>query len=185
MQPVQNFITAVQGLVVPRASRKAADAARLPGAAGNAAAISLRHQTRQLALGFAGLGVVFILVAWPLIDYVLGHTQKWHDVAPLALPISLQAAVYLTQVPFTAAIRAMHRARLLFAQYVAFSVVSLTGLVIGATTGGLTGAVWGLFAGSFTGLLVMIALYLYAVRSIGTASGVTSDGEVVAPVEAV
>jgi O-antigen/teichoic acid export membrane protein len=166
MQPVQNFITAVQGLLVPRASRKAADAAQLPGAEGAAAAASLRRQTRQLALAFAGLGVVFVLVAWPVVAYALSHTQKWHDVASLALPISLQGAVYLTQVPFTAAIRAMHRARLLFAQYVAFSAVSLSGLVIGATAGRLTGAVWGLFIGSATGLVVMIGLYVYAVRSV-------------------
>jgi len=175
MQPVQNFITAVQGLLVPRASRRAAAAAHA-GAEGDAAAAALRRQTRLLALAFAGLGVLFILVAWPVVSYTLSHTHKWADVAVLALPISLQGAVYLIQVPFTAAIRAMHRAKLLFAQYVVFSAVSLTGLVIGATEAGLKGAVWGLFAGSSTGLLCMIAMYQYAVRRL-QASAPTPDVE--------
>ncbi len=166
MQPVQNFITAVQGLLVPRASRKAGDAAHLPGPDGDAAAAALRRQIRQLALVFAGLGLLWVLIAWPLISYVLSHTTKWADVASLALPIALQGAVYLMQVPFTAAIRAMHRAKLLFAQYLVFSAVSLTGLVIGATQDGLPGAVWGLFTGSATGLLCMIAMYWYAVRRL-------------------
>ena len=166
MQPVQNLITAVQGLIVPRASRHAADAARLPGDDGEAAAAALRRQTRVLALAFGLLGLVLVLVAWPVVSYVLAHTRKWADVAPLALPIALQGAVYLLQVPFTAAMRGMHRAKLLFGQYVAFSAVSLSGLVIGAGVGGLHGAVWGLFTGTSTGLLVMVTMYLWAVRRV-------------------
>jgi len=165
MQPVQNLITAVQGLIVPRASRHAADAAQ-PGPDGLAAVAALRRQTRQLALAFAGLGLVMVLVAWPTISYILSHTKKWSDVAPLALPVALQGMMYLIQVPFTAAIRGMHRAKLLFAQYLVFSAVSLTGLVIGAEVGDLRGAVWGLFAGTTAGLLCMIALYELAVRRL-------------------
>jgi O-antigen/teichoic acid export membrane protein len=170
MQPIQNFITAVQALIVPRASRKAADATRRPGAAGRAAAADLRRITRQLGLAFVVLGVLFVLVVWPVVSYALAHTHKWHDVAGLALPISMQGALYLIQVPFTAAIRAMHRAKLLFAQYLVFTTVCLTGLVIG-TAHGLEGAVWGLFTGTATGLACMIAMYLVAVRSLTAASG--------------
>jgi O-antigen/teichoic acid export membrane protein len=176
MQPVQNFITAVSGLIVPRTSRHADAAAKLPGAEADAAVATVRRQTRTLALAFGGLGVLFVLIAWPLLGYILGHTKKYAIVASLPLPISLQCAVYLVQVPFTAALRAMHRAKLLFFQYVVFSTVALSGLVIGSTTSGLPGAVWGLFAGTFTGLLVMIAMYLRAVRGLrspqtGAASG--------------
>ena len=166
MQPIQNLITAVQGLIVPRASRYAADAAK-PGTPGQQAATALRRQTWRLAVVFAGLGLVMVLIAWPTVSYVLSHTKKWADVAPLALPVSLQGMMYLIQVPFTAAIRGMHRAKLLFAQYLAFSTVALTGLVIGSEVGGLQGAVWGLFTGTTTGLLVMIAMYWQAVRALG------------------
>jgi len=166
MQPVQNLITAVQGLLVPRASRHAADAARLPGEAGAAAVAALRKQTRTLVLFFGALGLAMVAVTWPVVSFALAHWKKYADVAPLALPISLQAAVYLLQVPFTAAMRGMHRAKLLFAQYLVFSVVSLTGLVIGTTTGGLRGAVWGLFVGSSAGLVCMVVMYLYAVRHL-------------------
>jgi O-antigen/teichoic acid export membrane protein len=163
VQPVQNLITAISGLLVPRASRHAS-AAALPGPEGDAAGAALRRQTRVLALAFGALGVVMVLCVWPVVSFGLSHSHKFHDFAPLALPIALQGAVYLLQVPFTAAMRGMHRAKLLFLQYVAFSVVSLTGLVVGADRGGLLGAVWGLFAGSVVGLLCMIAMYWYALR---------------------
>jgi O-antigen/teichoic acid export membrane protein len=169
IQPVQNFITAVQGLVVPRASRMARDAARLPGAEGAAAGASLRRLTRLLALAFTGLAVVMVAVMWPVASLVLTHFHKFSDIAPLALPMSLQAAIYVVQVPFTAALRAMHRARMLFLQYVIFTVVSLTGLVIGAHRSGLEGASWGLTTGAAVGLALMIILYRFSLRWLGTA----------------
>jgi O-antigen/teichoic acid export membrane protein len=174
MQPVQNLITAVQGLIVPRASVHAADAAK-PGLTGQEAAAALRRQTRLLALGFTLLGLLMVLVVWPIVSYALSQSQKWADVAPLALPIALQGMMYMIQVPFTAAIRGMHRAKLLFAQYVVFSAVSLTGLVIGAQVGGLLGAVWGLFAGTTTGLLCMIAMYWHAVRHLANTPTPTEE----------
>jgi O-antigen/teichoic acid export membrane protein len=73
----------------------------------------------------------------------------------------------MVQAPFTAAVRGMHRARLQFAQYVVFSAVSLTGLVIGAYSVGLVGAGWGLATGSFVGLLLTVAFYWYALRGLG------------------
>jgi len=171
LQPVQNLITAVQGLIVPRLSRLAGDAAHLSGVDDRAAAATaLRRQTRQLALGFAGLGLALVAVAAPLGWYLLSLTDRYADVAPLALPISLQGAIYLVQVPFTGALRAMHRARMLFLQYVLFTTTSLTGLVVGAGTAGLLGAGWGLATGSTVGLVAMMALYRYSLRWLGDAS---------------
>jgi O-antigen/teichoic acid export membrane protein len=161
LQPVQNFITAVMGLLVPRASRFAARAAQDP-----TAGAALRRQTRVLALGFAGLGAVFVAVVVPLAHTVLVHIPKFADIAPLALPIAIQPAIYLVQLPFAAAIRGMHRARLLFLQYLAFTTTSLSGLVIGARLDGLPGAGWGLTTGSAVGLLVMIGFYRYAQRTL-------------------
>jgi O-antigen/teichoic acid export membrane protein len=171
LQPVQNLIAAVQGLIVPRLSRLAGDAAHLSAVdERRAAGGSLRRQTRQLALGFAGLGLVLVAVAAPLGWYVLSLTDSYADVAPLALPIALQGAIYLVQVPFTAALRAMHRARMLFVQYLAFTATSLTGLVVGAGQAGLLGAGWGLATGSAIGLAVMMALYRHSLRWLGDAS---------------
>ncbi|GAA4244100.1 hypothetical protein GCM10022255_005810 [Dactylosporangium darangshiense] len=170
LQPVQNLITAIQSLVVPRASRNAAEAAK-PGPEGIAAAEALRRQTRMLATAFAVLGALMVLIVWPVVSFALVHTHKFAEAAPLALPIALQGAVYLLQVPFTAAMRGMHRARMLFVQYVVFAVVSISGLTLGATYGGLHGAAWGLLTGSTTGLICMMVLYGYALKWVGPPAG--------------
>ncbi|MEV0132500.1 hypothetical protein AB0H83_29055 [Dactylosporangium sp. NPDC050688] len=166
LQPVQNLVTAITSLVVPRASRHAAEAAE-PGPDGAAAAATLRRQTRQLAIAFAVLGALMVLIVWPVVSYALVHTRKFAEAAPLALPIALQGAIYLVQVPFTAAMRGMHQARMLFLQYVVFAVVSLSGLTLGATWGGLYGAAWGLLTGSAAGLICMMLLYAHTSRWLG------------------
>ncbi|MEV6932545.1 hypothetical protein AB0M46_49765 [Dactylosporangium sp. NPDC051485] len=165
LQPVQNLITALQSLLVPRASRNAADAAEA-GPEGARAALALRRRTRRLVTAFAILGALLVLTVWPVVSAVLVHTRKFAEAAPLALPIALQCAVYLLQVPFTAAMRGMHRARLLFVQYVVFAVVSLSGLTVGAGYAGLHGAAWGLLTGSTASLICMAALYGYALRRL-------------------
>lgn len=180
LQPVQNLITAIQSLLVPRASRNAADAAK-PGPDGVAAALSLRRQIRQLAIAFAVLGALMVVIVWPVVSWGLVHTHKYAEAAPIALPIALQGAVYLLQVPFTAALRGMHQARLLFVQYVVFATVSLTGLTLGADYGGLHGAAWGLLTGSTTGLICMVALYAYALKSVGPPTGAPAVARVDAP----
>jgi O-antigen/teichoic acid export membrane protein len=167
INPVQNFLMAVQSLVVPRASRLARDAGGLADDDREQAAASLRRLTRLLALAFAGLAVVMIAVMWPLAELVLVRIPKFADIAPLALPMSLQAGIYLVQLPFTAALRAMHRARALLLQYVVFTAVSLTGLVIGARTAALEGAAWGLTIGAAAGLVAMVGLYWYSLRFLG------------------
>src|SRR5205814_1710378 len=83
---------------------------------------------------FAVLGAVLVAVVVPVARTVLVRLPKFADIAPLALPIAIQPAIYLVQLPFAAALRGMHRARLLFFQYLAFTGTSLTGLVIGAPT---------------------------------------------------
>jgi hypothetical protein len=167
IQPMQNFLMAVQGLVVPRASRLARDASRLPGDDGQLAAASLRRLTRLLALAFTGLGIVMVAVMWPLAELGLVHVRKFANIAPLALPMSLQAALYMVQLPFTAALRAMHRAKMLFAQYAVFTTISLTGLVVGAHFKQLEGAAWGLTIGAAAGLVTMVGLYWYSLRFLG------------------
>jgi O-antigen/teichoic acid export membrane protein len=98
---------------------------------------------------------------------VLPLVSRYADAAPLAWPMLVQGGIYMVQAPFTAAVRGMHRARLQFTQYVVFSAVSLTGLVIGAHGWGLIGAGWGLAIGSFLGLVTTVALYVYALRWLG------------------
>jgi hypothetical protein len=171
IQPVQNLITAVQGLLVPRSSRLAHAASQPTGVDAAAAAASLRRQTAQLAIGFASLGALIVVVVWPLAEMLLTRTGKFADIAPLALPTSLQAAIYLVQLPFAAALRGMHCARMLFVQYMVYSVVGLTGLAIGASANHLVGAVWGLTIGAFAGLIAMMGGYAYALRWLGNAEG--------------
>jgi hypothetical protein len=181
LQPVQNFITAVLALLVPRTSRLAAQAA---GGDGATAADRLRRQTRTLALAFAALGAVMVAVVVPVARTVLVRLPKFADIAPLALPIAIQPALYLVQVPFAAAIRGMHRASLLFVQYAIFTSASLTGLVVGAATDRLPGAAWGLTAGSVTGLVAMIVLYRHAQRRLGEDAGVAVAADPADPLPA-
>ncbi|GIJ51502.1 hypothetical protein Val02_83880 [Virgisporangium aliadipatigenens] len=157
LQPVQNLVTAMNSMLVPRASRLAA--------AGDAQ--GLRRQTFRMAGGLGALGVVIAVIAAlsarPFLELAL---PKYVDAATLAVPIAIQATIYLLQVPFTAALRGMHRPKSLLVQYLIFSAVSLTGLVLGAWLGGLRAAVWGLAFGSAFGLGVMIAQYLLAERAL-------------------
>jgi hypothetical protein len=112
------------------------------------------------------LGAVLVAIVVPVARILLVHIPKFADIAPLALPIAIQPAIYLVQLPFAAAIRAMHRPARLFAQYVVFTTVSLSGLVVGAVAGRLPGAAWGLTAGSVVGLAAMVGLYWPARRQL-------------------
>ena len=163
IQPVQNFSTAVMGLLVPRASRLAHEAG---GPEGGPAGARLRRLIAVLALAFAGMALVLVAVALPVAHLVLRHVPKFAYIAPLAVPVSLQAGIYLLQIPFTAALRAMHRARTLFVQYVVFTATSLTGLVIGAAHTGLGGAAWGLTTGAAVGFVAMAGSAWDALRRL-------------------
>jgi O-antigen/teichoic acid export membrane protein len=173
LQPAQSFVMALNGLIVPRASRLARDA---DGA-------GLRRLTRNLVLTTGALGVlgltVVLLAAHPVLAVYKGGSYR--DIATISLPIGLQAVIYLLQVPFTMALRGMHRARMLFLQYFIFSATQLSGLVLGALHGQLLGAVWGLMTGSAVGLVVQLLLYLLAVRTVGrpAAGGDEPDSEAV------
>jgi O-antigen/teichoic acid export membrane protein len=160
LQPVQNFIAAVSALLVPRAARLVGEAA------GGAAAAALRRQTGRVAAGLAGLAAALVAVAVPVAGLVLPHLPKFADLRPLVLPMAVQGGVYLVQVPFTAALRGMHRAGMLFVQYLVFAAASLTALVAGARWAGLAGAAWGLTAGAGVGLLVTVGMYGYALRRL-------------------
>jgi O-antigen/teichoic acid export membrane protein len=161
LQPVQNLVQAMMGLLVPRSSRLA----------GGRDAAGLRRQTVRVAAAFAGLAVLLVLVVVPVAGVLRAHLGRYAVIVPLALPISIQAGIYLLQIPFTAAMRGMQRARLLFAQYLIFSATSLTGLVLGASRGHLRGAAWGLTIGAAAGLVVMIALYGWAAGRLAGESG--------------
>jgi O-antigen/teichoic acid export membrane protein len=161
LQPVQNFVTAMMGLLVPRSSRLAGGGDRA----------GLHRQTARVAGAFAGMALLMVAVVVPLAHLVLPHLGRYAVLAPLALPLAVQSGIYLMQVPFSAAVRGMHRARLLFLQYLIFALVSLAGLMVGAAGGRLTHAVWGLVSGSAAGLLLMITMYLLAARGVGRGDG--------------
>jgi len=162
LQPVQNLNQSLMSLLVPRVSARAGAAEEDP-----AAAVALRREVLRGAAVLGGLAVVVIAVGGPLAQFVLPHIRRYADAAPLAWPMLVQGGIYMLQAPFTAAMRGMHRARMQFAQYVVFSAVSLTGLVIGARGWGLIGAGWGLAAGSLVGLVTTVAFYWHALRWLG------------------
>ncbi len=165
LQPVQNFVQAMMGLLVPRFSRLAA-ASRVG---------AVRRDVRLMTAVGAVCGAVVVLVAVtfarPVLDWYRGG--QYADVSGIALPVAIQAGIYLMQIPYAAAMRGMQQARMLFGQYAAFTATSLTGLVIGARTAQLRGAAWGLTIGAAVGFAVMVALYAFATRrfAAGTAAG--------------
>jgi O-antigen/teichoic acid export membrane protein len=165
LQPVQNFVTAMMGLLVPRSSRLA----------GRGDRSGLHRQTVRVAAGFAALGIVMVAVVVPLAHLILPHLARYKAITPLALPIAIQSGIYLLQIPFTAAVRGMHQARLLVLQYAIFSAVSLTGLLVGAADHVLVHAVWGLVTGSSIGLAVMVVMYAIAAR--GLPAGQLGEGD--------
>src|SRR5947209_18321959 len=110
-----------------------------------------------------------VVVLIPLAHLLIRYVPRLAHIGVLILPISVQAGIYLVQIPFAAAIRGMQRGRLLFVQYCVFSATSLTGLVIGAAVAGLTGAAWGLTTGAAVGLAVVVALYAGAVTKVRAA----------------
>src|SRR5262249_43089529 len=140
-----------------------------------AAAAALRRQTVRLALAFAGLAVLMVAIVVPVARTVLVHIPKFADIAPLALPTSIQAGLFLVQVPFTSAMRGMHRAPLLFLQSVLFTTARVCGLVIGGRLDGLPGAVWGLVCSATVGFIVMVGLYAYSLRWLGNADAERFD----------
>jgi hypothetical protein len=98
------------------------------------------------------------VLGWLLPAYLAG--------AALALPVAVQGAVYLAQVPFTAALRGMQRPRSLLPQYVIFSVISIAAFVTGVRLGGLVWGVWGLTAGAAFGCVVMVWAYRRALLQL-------------------
>jgi Polysaccharide biosynthesis protein len=178
IQPVQNFNMAVQALIVPRLSRLAGDAARLTGQTRRDAAAALRRQTGLLAVAFAGFAALLVAIMVPLAHLVLAHLSKFADIAPLALPLSVQAGIYLVELPFAAALRGMHRARLLFVRYLIYTASSLAGLVLGADVDGLRGAVWGLTVGAAVSLATMITFYAVAATRLAAADGLAGPESV-------
>ncbi|WP_018349097.1 hypothetical protein [Longispora albida] len=154
LQPLQNFITAMNALMVPRFSRFAS--------AGDLPAL------RRLTFRVAAFGLVVGLAAIAVVVAVTGPVLGWYKngdyafVEPIALPVAIQAAIYLMQIPFTAALRGMQQGKFLFMQYAVFTATSLTGVVLGARDGSLTGAAWGLTTGAAVGFIAMIILYWFA-----------------------
>jgi O-antigen/teichoic acid export membrane protein len=161
LQPLQNVIVAVNAMLVPRASHLA----------GEHDLTTLRRQTLRGAAALGAFGALVVAVASLAAEPVLRLLKpEYLGAAALALPTALQAAIYLVQVPFTSALRGMHRGRYLLYQYLVFSVTSLAAMLAGALAGGLTAAVWGLTVGSAAGLATMIALYRRAARTLDTAN---------------
>jgi O-antigen/teichoic acid export membrane protein len=166
--PVQNLMMAAMSLLVPRSS--------LLVAGGKMA--ELRRQTRKLTVAAVGLAVgVFVIVmllAEPLLQVAL---PRYADAAPLRYPLSIQAGIYLIQIPYAAALRGMQAARLLLLQYVIFAIVSIGGLIVGAHAGGLFGAAWGLCVGAAAGLVTMMVLYRVAAAAHSSAAPVDQPAE--------
>jgi O-antigen/teichoic acid export membrane protein len=116
-----------------------------------------------------------VAVVVPVAHLLRPHLGPYAGIAALAAPITLQGAIYLLQIPFAAAVRGMHRARLLFVQYLVFTAASLTGLMVGSEHHDLTATVWGLVIGSAVGLVAMISMYAWAVRHLNEQRSVTES----------
>ncbi|GAA0227386.1 hypothetical protein [Cryptosporangium japonicum] len=156
LMPAQNLQMAVSSLLTPRMSRLAG--------AGDAAGISRLLRKALTVTALCGLVPVALSpLAGPVLDVIL---PKYAQASTIALPVAIQALIYLVQVPFTAALRGMQRVRSLFVQYVVFVVAQAVALVVGTLAYDLRGAAWGMLVGSAVGLAAMIVLYRNAHRRL-------------------
>lgn len=148
--PASNIGMALNGLLVPQASRSYA-AGNLP---------SLRRHTALLASLFltvapAGL-TVLIWAADPIVRRTL---PGYESSTVLVVPIALQACATLAQIPFNAALRGMRQGKALLAQALTMAAIGAAGATAGARIDGVSGAAWGMFAGSAAGVCASVILY--------------------------
>jgi O-antigen/teichoic acid export membrane protein len=156
LMPAQNLQLAVSGLLVPRMSR-------LAGSGDTAGVSRLLRKTLMLTALCGLVPVALSPLAGPLLNAIL---PKYAEASTIAFPVALQAAIYLVQVPFTAALRGMQKVRSLFVQYLVFAAASAAGLVGGTLVWDLRGAAWGLTAGAFIGLITQVVLYRRALATL-------------------
>jgi O-antigen/teichoic acid export membrane protein len=172
LMPVQNFIWAVAGMIVPGYSYFAhgGDLRRI------------RRRTRGLVLVFGAvtLGLVALVPVgeWLVVRWLPAYAGY----TVLIMPIALQAGLYLVQSPFNAALRGMQRARYAFVQYAVFTAVILPASLIGAFTNGVVGAAYGMAVGAAAGCVAAYVCYHRALRdlqrSIETGEPARTDGDV-------
>lgn len=156
LMPVQNFIWAVSGLIVPGYS-KLAEAGKLA---------RIRRRTQNLVLAFTVIAIL-VLALVPLGELLLARLLPAYETfGVLVWPIAMQAGLYLAQSPLNAALRGLQQARSAFLQYVAFVVVLLPASLAGAVSGGVLGAAYGMVVGALAGLLAAALLYHRAVRGL-------------------
>jgi len=155
LMPVQNFIWAVSGLIVPGYSKLAA-----AGGFGR-----IRRRTRNLVLVFIAIAIL-VLALVPLGEWLfLRLLPAYREFGVLMWPIAMQAGLYLVQSPLNAALRGMQQARSAFLQYVMFVAVLLPASLIGAIAGGVLGAAYGMVVGAIVGLLAAYFFYRRALRA--------------------
>jgi O-antigen/teichoic acid export membrane protein len=156
LMPVQNFIWAVSGLIVPGYS-KLSEAGRLG---------RIRRRTQKLVLAFTAIAILVLAVV-PLGELLLTTLlPAYQDFGVLVWPIAIQAGLYLAQSPLNAAMRGLQQARLSFLQYVVFVAVLLPASLVGAVSGGVLGAAYGMVVGALAGLLAAYFFYHRVVREL-------------------
>ncbi|MGH3742219.1 MAG: hypothetical protein ACRDT1_12915 [Micromonosporaceae bacterium] len=156
LMPVQNFIWALTGMIVPGYSSFAekGDRARI------------RRRTRGLVGGFAAVAVLLLALA-PLGELVVEELlPAYRPYQGLIVPLALQAGLYLVQSPLNAALRGMQQARRAFLQYAAFAAAILPASLTGAVLAGVRGAAWGMVLGAAVGGMVAYLHYRRALREV-------------------
>lgn len=149
LMPVQNFIWAMAGLIVPGYSHFS-ESGDLP---------RIRRRTRGLTAAFA-LMAVLLLALVPLGEWLLSMLlPEYEEFGVLVWPIALQAGLYLVQSPLNAALRGMQQARYAFLQYAVFAAALLPAALVGAGYAGVVGAAYGMVVGAAAGAVAAYLLY--------------------------
>ncbi|MGH3712072.1 MAG: hypothetical protein ACRDT4_01185 [Micromonosporaceae bacterium] len=156
LMPVQNFIWALGGMLVPGYSHLA-EAGDVP---------RIRRRTRGLIGAFALVGVVLVALS-PVGSWLLSLLLPAYGAfGVLVLPIALQAGLYLVQSPLNAALRGLQQARYAFTQYAVFAAVILPASLFGAWYAGVEGAAYGMVAGAVAGGAAACLLYRRALQAL-------------------
>jgi O-antigen/teichoic acid export membrane protein len=123
-------------------------------------------EIRRLTSVFAVLATVAVLFANTIGPWALATIlPAYAGATMLILPISLQTAFYLVQIPYSAMLRAARKARSLALSSLALAMTSVLGALVGSFAMGLVGAAWGLVIAAAINCVIVIRLGTRTIRT--------------------
>ncbi|MEU3118483.1 hypothetical protein ABZ652_30755 [Micromonospora chalcea] len=163
LSPVQNLMMAAIGIIVPSMSRQLSRKD------------DPRAGLRRLLATFAAAAMLALLAINAAVPWALRQLAPSYEYAiPLVLPASLQAALYLTQIPVAALLRATRSGKAVTAAAAIQASTTIVAVALGALFYQLPGTAWGLLVGTFAGWIAHVYLGRKVIHQHGTSAPISS-----------